>query len=255
MTLVINPAVGHASGPYEALWYIEPYYEQVRDYLLARGRLHAYLHRGDAVREKAWPALPSVTYVVAVGHGNTDVFTGYRLSYIFWVDMTEKGFRSEWARDRVFLMLSCLTARRLGPWMVDSLGAWSYLGWDIPYTFVVYLGRRKGADWRATPDRLFFDPVEEAFSRCATMEYAPGECYDHIYRRYTEHLQNPHVPERWKAIIRADRDHMRLLGHRDHPPGVARRVSALSLLAAAPIAALGGLIMGRESRRYGIKVF
>jgi len=216
--MITNPEEGHTSGPEEALWYIVPYYEQIRDYL--RGKVNVtYLYRSDAVRDRVWSELREKRYVyfIGVGHGGDDVFTGYRLDEIFWVDMEGAGWSHYWTRNSVLLMLSCLTAARLGPWM-DEKDCWTYIGWSEEFAFYVNMGSRKGADWIETPERLWFDPIEEAFSKCAAAEITPGECYEHIRRKYEDHISNPEIPERYKSVLEHDLRCMRLLGRVEQPP-------------------------------------
>jgi len=187
----------------------------------------------------------------AVWCGNS-VYTGYRLDYVFFTDMRDGGYSPEWTSGTVFLLLSCLTAKELGPYMTDVLGAWSYLGWDVEYAFWLSFGRRKGGSWWETPDLLFLRPVEEAFSMCAAGEVSPGGAYDHIYRSYTAYLEDPEIPDRFKPTLRSDRDHMRLLGHREHPPE-ARPPAPSPVQAAAaliPMALVAGVIGISEAGKY-----
>jgi len=217
--MVINPVEGHTSGPYEALWYAEPYFKQIRDYLEGRGVSVSYLYKEKAVKDRVWGVLSGGwhRYIIAVGHGSPRLYTGYRLNHVFWVDMEEKGYSYQWTSGTVLLMFSCSTALGLGPEFVNN-GAWSYLGWEAPYAFYTKLGTRKGGNWRESPDLLFLKPIEEAFARCATDEFTPGEAYSYIYDAYTRHLENPDIPERWRRTIKYDRDNMKLLGNTTSPP-------------------------------------
>ena len=138
---------------------------QVRDYATSRGVELYYLYREAAVRERAWECHRrdgGVVYVVGCGHGNEKTYTGYRLNKIYWVDMLGDGFDPSWVRNRVFLLLSCLTAAELGPYMVERLGVWSYVGWDREFVFWVRIGYRKMGESPSYPDWYFLKPVEEA---------------------------------------------------------------------------------------------
>jgi len=247
--MVINPVEGHTSGPFEALWYSEPYFKQIKEYLEGKGVSVSYLYKERAVRAEVWGKLSGSwhRYIVAVGHGGADVFTGYRLNKVFWVDMAGEGYSHLWTGGTVLLMLSCLTARRLGPYFTRH-GAWSYLGWEKPFAFYVKLGVRKRGSWRESPDLLYHKPVEEAFARCAAGEYTPGQAYRHIYDRYTEYINNPDIPERWRSVLKYDRDHMKLLGNTGHPPPIpAPPLPALTLaLGMIPVAVTLGAVAASE---------
>jgi len=217
--LVLNPVCGHTCGSLEALWYIEPYYRQIKEYLEKKGiRVH-YLYHRDAVRSKVWDTISRnrVVYQVLVGHGSADKFTGYFLNLIYWVDMTKRGFKFEWVKDTVMLVLSCITGAELGPWMVKH-GVWSYLGWRRVFAFWVRIGRRKGSDWRETPEILWHKPIEVAFSKCASGEFTPKQAFEYIAKKYREAIENPEVPERFKATLRHDLASMVLIGKTEHPP-------------------------------------
>ena len=82
--VVFNPVYESppSKGP---LWYIEPYYEQIKEYLVKKGIDVAYLHEGDCVRDKTWSTLRAKRrhYFIGVGHGNPTTFTGYQYQPIF----------------------------------------------------------------------------------------------------------------------------------------------------------------------------
>lgn len=231
-TIIINPEEGHESGPEEALWYIAPYFEQARDYLASRNVPLTYLYKENAVKTTTWDEMARTkrTYIIAAGHGNETAFTGWLLDPIFWVDMTTEGFNPDWLKDTVFLVLSCLTAVNLGPWMVEK-GAWSYLGWTSEYTFVVNPGTRKGANPTDSPDLLFFKPIEEAFERCAANLFSPKECFDYIYAKYTEYASDPSLPPDVRYLLIIDRDSMTLIGKKISPVVTAAAAPVFSFLA------------------------
>jgi len=247
--MVINPVEGHTSGPMEALWYSEPYFEQIYEYLRrleATGQLRViHVHKEAARRGEIWGNMSAdkFHYVVAVGHGNDKVYTAYRLEKVFWIDMRNAGFKPEWAKDTVFLMLSCVTAAKLGPWMHNTMGAWCYVGWDHLFGFFVRVGVRKGGDWRNSPDMLWLKPIEEAFKRCASQEMAPVDVVNYIKRKYAEAIHNPEVPERWKGVLAHDLKHLKLIGNGTHPP-VGRGAVAMRIPVEALIAATAGALIG-----------
>mgnify|MGYP000120728483 CR=1 FL=1 len=205
--LIINPEAGHTDGPEEALWYISPYFEQIRDVVAQRGKDYTYLYREQCIKDQVWRQLnlkkPKI--IVATGHGDSNLYTGYYLDWIFWVDMKNEGFNPNWAAGTIMLMLSCLTARGLGPYMMDN-GASYYLGWKVEYGFAVEPEVRKEEN---SIEQFFFKPIEQAFSRVAVGDLTPKECFDYIARRYTENAQK--VPPHIKELMLSDRDNMVLL--------------------------------------------
>lgn len=222
----MNPVCGHVCGPYDAVWYWIPYGRQVRDYVKNRGVGVVYLEGQQDVRDNVWNALKNnndIVYITGCGHGDSDVYTGYLLNYIFWVDMTNNGFKPQWAKNKVFLLLSCLTAQDLGPWMVNKLGAWSYIGWYEEFVLVINMGQRKGSSWQQTPDLLFLKPVEIAMAKLSVNEITPGQAYDYIYNEYSKILQGDY-PEMIKKWIKWDRDNLRIFGHKEAPPGAPPHV-------------------------------
>jgi len=206
-SLIINPEVGHEEGPAEALWYISPYFSQIRDVVAARGKDYTYLYKEQCIKDQVWNALQQkrTAVIAATGHGNASVYTGYQLEPIFWVDMVNEGYDPQLTQNTIMLMLSCLTAQRLGPYMI-SKGAVYYLGWSVEYVAYVDYGVRKEEN---SIDQLFFKPIEVGFSRVAVGDMTPIECKNYIAKKYTEYapLLAPHE----RAALLSDRDNMVLL--------------------------------------------
>jgi len=216
-TMIINPLCGHTCDENDGLWYIYPYWQQIYDYVKNKiGTQNTlYFEKEQAVKDVIWTAhdtfKPDV--VIATGHGNYWVYTGYKLNTIYITDMREQGFKKEWAHDKTFLVLSCRTAKELGKYFINpfTLGAKYYLGWDEDYVILVVKGRRKGSHWYETPDLLFLKPIEEAFEKVGAGEWSAEQAYEYIRRKYEEHLNNPEIPDDCKKWIEWDLKHMKLL--------------------------------------------
>ena len=243
------------------LWYAEPYFEQIKKYLEEKKVPHEYLYKEDAVFTKVWDVMSknSIIYITGVGHGGHTYFTGYLVKLIFWCDgmyvwrhMMWNGYLPEWHYNTVFLILSCLTASVLGPWF-RRYGAWSYLGWNHYFYFCARIGKRKGKDWKETPEMLWHKPVEEAFKKCIAAEITPKEAYDYIYRKFTEYLESSEIPELFKVFLQWDRDHMVLIGHEDHPPKIRERrlkeKAKTYTIISSVIASTAGILLGYLTKK------
>jgi len=154
--IVVNPVVGHSSGPGEALWYIEPYYAQIWEAVSGRADAASYLYGSGATQQNWVLAIRNVrpTHVCAVGHGDEDTYTGYRLERLMWVGCPDENVPA----GAECFMLSCRTAARLGPWAVEK-GVAGYLGWREDYVFWVNIGSRKERE--RSMDWFFLAPIEE----------------------------------------------------------------------------------------------
>ncbi len=206
--LIASPVCGHTCDPEDPLWYAEPYFDEIYNYVSAR-RPTTYLKRDQAVRSHVWRSLAERRHIVhvLVGHGRPDVYTGYMSDRVYWIDMTADGFDTSWIRGATILALSCDTARALGPWMVRQ-GVTHYLGWTEAFAFTVEIGVRRSL---GSPDTYFLDPVARAFARCASGEITPEQAYAEIYSAYTSYIRDPSIPMRYKSLLRHDRDSMVLL--------------------------------------------
>ena len=244
---VQNPVCGHTCGPGEALWYIEPYFDRSYRALARWRRDIVYFYKEKAVRDYEWRHIqPHVWFYIGVGHGTPTTYTGYRLNRIFWVDMTGSGFNPQWLKNTVMLMLSCLTAQRLGPYMVRDIGAWSYLGWAEEFMFAVIIGKRD--TW---PDRLFFKPIEYSFTNCAMLKMTPKQVYDYLYKTYMKEAEEEERRGHYEVAkwLRWDAKYMRLIGRLDLPP-VPRAARVPASLAAAAICPIIGLGLVKLAEKY-----
>ena len=234
--VVVNPAVGHFSGPDEPLWYVEPYFEALAWRLRRSGVAVEYLGRDMATRERVWEALRGrPRAVAAAGHGDAATYTGYMAEPVLWVGMDREGYDYSWTAGSDMLVLSCFTAARLGPHMVER-GARSYLGWAWEFAFPVRYGSRRAASWQESPERLFLEPVEVAFALAASGEWTPARALGYIGATYASSAGDPSLPHHYRALLIYDAAGARLAG------GAFELTPDLALTAAVAFAA--GLIAG-----------
>jgi hypothetical protein len=100
--------------------YVYPYFLQ-KDYDLLS------LFGNDAIREKfsSYCLLPDVVYISGFGHGYDNLFTGQHGEVLWKVG----SYDPREAQGKIIHLMSCLTARRLGPDLVDK-GARAYFGYE-----------------------------------------------------------------------------------------------------------------------------
>jgi len=191
--VISNPAFEEATE--EGYPYIHAIYEAIKDTYKV-----GYCDKDNATKDCVWNKIKELNprTFVGFGHGNIDIFTGQNFDIIFEVGKVPK----ELVEGRIFLMLSCLTARELGKHFVNDLKAWAYLGWDEEYVF-----------WLSHKDE-FLGTIRDAWIEFFIGKlYTLEDVYEYIYRKYTEFFEKykdtlPHVAETFLH----DRDHMRLLG-------------------------------------------
>jgi len=166
----------------------------------------------DAVRTNVLAAVQEKdpVFFTGFGHGNSDIFTGDDEKAI--LDLNNVSTMS----GRIVRLLSCLTARRLGPAMI-SAGAWGYIGYYEEWTWI-----------QANLDQdPYVDPYACSFYRSAdtdAMELGKGrtlkDAADAMVAVYNEEI------ERWTGSsdpyasdeitwLTWDRDAMRVLGDMD----------------------------------------
>ncbi|MEM2475582.1 MAG: hypothetical protein QW407_06620, partial [Thermofilaceae archaeon] len=114
----------------------------------------SYLYGSGATQQNWVLAISNVkpTHVCGVGHGDEETYTGYRLESLMWVGCPDANI----PLSAECFILSCRTAAKLGPWVVEK-GVVGYLGWSADYVFWVNYGQRKG---EGTVDRYFLGPIE-----------------------------------------------------------------------------------------------
>ena len=213
-TLVINSVYGHDVGASEALWYCQPYLDFIHKYALSKGVTSRQLICSDAVKEVVWDVHRNERPMIIVGngHGSEDTFTGYKLNKVYWVDMEREGFDKSWVTGATFLMISCLTGAKLGPYMVEKLGVYAYLGWKKEFTFIVKRGYRwVSNDWRKSPDVLYLRPPAEAFAKVVTGEWSVEKAYNYIKETWENYLRDSSIPLFYKQWIAWDLNNMVLI--------------------------------------------
>ena len=127
--LIIAPRHDVATGA----WY--PWLtEWLPPRLTERGVECVILATADATRDNVWRALadPDVAVVLGVGHGNEDVFTGWRNETVF----KACAYPPELLKGRNFAPVSCLVGKALLPDMV-SKGLGAGLGQVTLYVFYI----------------------------------------------------------------------------------------------------------------------
>lgn len=125
----------------------------VNPYFLEKGYNPLTLFGNDAKREKFAPycLLPDVTYISAFGHGYDDLIGGQHGEILWKVG----SYDSREAQDKIIHLMSCLTARRLGPDLVDK-GARAYFGYEENFTFIHLLDVEDPLD----------DEIADVFFQC-----------------------------------------------------------------------------------------
>jgi len=194
--VIVNPAFEPATE--YGYPYIERIYKNIKDFYNV-----GYCPKDDAVKDIVWSKIKELDplSLVLFGHGNTNVYTGQNYNIIFRVGEVPK----ELVEGRIFLVLSCLTAKELGKHFVEDLGAWAYLGWEEEYGF-----------WVSHIEE-FLGTISTAWSKLFLGELPSiGDVYDYIYKKYTEYYEKykekePDVAE-WFLW---DRDYMRVIGDKN----------------------------------------
>lgn len=153
--------------------YVHPYFLQ-KDYDLLT------LFEDDAIREKFSPycLLPDVIYISVFGHGYDNLVTGQHGEILWKVD----SYDPREAQGKIIHLMSCLTAKKLGPDLVDE-GALAYFGYEEPFTFMHMLG---------ITDPLQ-DPIADVFFQCSSQVdrlvadgLPAGEVYDATKKLFRE---------------------------------------------------------------------
>lgn len=272
-TLIMNPVFGYPYGsPADhPCWYAAPYFDQIAEFIKQHNPANQVIELKESqdVRSNVWDIMKkyagtktgALAFVTGVGHGCDTLYTGYWLNYIYWVDMTKNGFKPDWARGKIFYLLSCLTARQLGPWMVKKLGAWAYLGWKEDYVFWIDYGERKTKkNGHMTCDWYFFKPLEDAWAKSMVGWLPPGGVYDYIRQQYTQNIPivRKYYGDDAATYLKADRDNMVLIGNRMYPPWVPMTFASAwkrAALAAAGVAVgVAGIYLFDKFRHHGIRI-
>ncbi|PQP35705.1 hypothetical protein C6A37_01090 [Desulfobacteraceae bacterium SEEP-SAG9] len=126
--------------------YVYPYFLQKNYDLLT-------LFGNDAIREKfsSYCFLPDVVYISGFGHGYDNLFTGQHGEVLWKVG----SYDPREAQGKIIHLMSCLTARRLGPDLVDK-GARAYFGYEEEFTFIHTIGITDPLE----------DPIADVFFEC-----------------------------------------------------------------------------------------
>lgn len=104
----------------------------VYPYLQSKGFQIHPLYQRDAVEETvlAALALPGVTYLTGVGHGDSNIFTGYCNQEVLQVG----DYDPTLVAGKIVHLLSCSTAAALGPDLVAN-GCVAFFGYSAPFSY------------------------------------------------------------------------------------------------------------------------
>jgi len=225
------------------------------DYLRGRGFFVDDLAGDSAVREGVLASLAvnDPVWFFGVGHGNASTFTGQDYDRIFWTCNCRE------LNGRVVYLLSCITGAELGPDMVEDKGAWCYIGYREPFSWVQERLQDPLAD---TYGRSFFEPVLELIYRLAEGR-TTREAFNASIERwnywidYWSRSDDPNAPIIVMLLIH-NRDIQVLFG--DESATVATPIPPLWWLlstgaAAIPMIAVGSVITAEEARKAGFPMF
>jgi hypothetical protein len=182
------------------------------DHALARGMRVVDL-AGESARKAPYLdalAAEDPLFCYMLGHGNEDTYTGQKKEVIM---KTCSG--DETLIGRVALLLSCLTANRLGPSIVNK-GGLAYFGWVVSFTWVVQ------EDYDPATDRYaggFFEAVNAISNTLADggTTRAAMDASIAVWNRWIDYWtrsDDPYASEVVKWMV-YDRDGQRLLGAED----------------------------------------
>jgi hypothetical protein len=109
----------------------------VYPYFIQKGYNVLTLFGNDATRQKfaQYCLLPDVYFISAFGHGYDDLFTGQH-GEILWKACS---YDPREAQGKIIHLMSCLTARQLGPDLIDK-GGRAYFGYEESFVFMHTLG-------------------------------------------------------------------------------------------------------------------
>ncbi len=141
---------------YESVTYIGYEFrvkKYVHPYFLEKDYNTLTLFENDATREKfsVYCLLPDVAYISVFGHGYDNLVTGQHGETLWQVGSYDPGE----AQGKIIYLMSCLTARRLGPDLVDK-GARAYFGYEENFTFMHMPSITDPLD----------DPIADVFFQC-----------------------------------------------------------------------------------------
>ena len=167
----------------------------VYPYLVAKGFAVAKFQGPLARRYYVAPEAkkPEVEYITGVGHGSYNVYTGDHSDIIFQVG----SYHPDEANGKIVHLLSCQTARNLGPDFVAN-GAKAYFGYDENFTFTM-----------AEKD-VFFEcdsEIDKAFAEGLTA----AQVYDRVKQLFDQHIADFRAAGKVNeaATLQFDLNHLR----------------------------------------------
>jgi len=229
------------------------FFGHVVDEWAGRGMAITDLNGDDATRTKVLEALGTddPVFVTGVGHGNSSTFTAQGYDRVFWTcDSSELA-------GRVAVLLSCVTAKELGPDAVENKGCRTYIGYSevFGWVYVPPAGDPLGDPYA----RGFYEPVLELIRRLMDGASA-GEAFRasiDVWNRWIDYWSrsvDPMAPWILQWLIH-DRDVQKLIGDETAtvavPTPPSWNVLALAL-GMAPVGAVISVVSGEELRKLGV---
>lgn len=198
----------------------------VYPYFLEKNYEVLTLFENDAVREKfaSYCLLPAIEYISAFGHGYDDLITGQHSNLLWKVG----AYDPREAQNRIIYLMSCLTAKRLGPDLVDK-GARTYLGYEEPFTIYSSLNIEDPLE----------DSIADVFFECSSLVdrlfgdgLPAGRVYDETKAKFREKFEEYLAIDGDVAMaLLHDHDCFRLYGDLEAalPAGVVEGILELEL--------------------------
>jgi hypothetical protein len=136
---------------------------------------------------------PEVDYITGVGHGAYNIYTGDHGDIIFQVG----NYHPDEAKGKIVHLLSCQTARDLGPDFVTN-GAKAYFGYDENFTLTM-------------PEKDTFFECDSEIDRAFADGLTAAQVYDRVRRLYDQRIADLRAAGKLReaATLEFDRDHLR----------------------------------------------
>jgi len=222
-------------GYYYALWN--------RDIATEKGHVVAWLEKEEAVKHKVQEAIsahPEITFLSFLGHGNVCVLTGQNYDRILEC----------YDDDSVDIMagrggsfLSCLTGRKLAPWLVEQ-GAIAILAYEDSFYFVI-----DRANYPNSYAKWFFW-AHYAFDQSMYDGLTTGEAYQVSQQKFQEYVESDAVPEECKPYLYHDMTVQKLFGDENwritEAPSGVKKVELYRMLEGGDWEFLGLMVKKKE---------
>ena len=185
-------------------------------YAQSKGYNICDLASSDAVKEKIYEKLDELDpiFFFGIGHGNKDIFTDDREQAVWRCGEASCPLPPDNLRNRIVYLWSCLTARELGPKIIEH-GGWSYAGFKQIWVWLTE-GEAVGDPYDDKYAKGFYESGNEliiALLNRKTIKDAVQASIDK-YNEWIDYWKtsgDPHASEciKWLAW---DRDALTLIG-------------------------------------------